>query len=148
MRRPNVTTFTNLTMIPKFPPGHPLGGADLPPEGSPGMYRADAVLGVPGASRSAFIAVDWEQIAAEGDSLLEIPGTAAGITQSWHRGGPDGEQVISYDFSVNAERRLATATTRLHASGFQAALVIAQDVLESYLSALSFHQNVPAEAVA
>src|SRR5262245_56733041 len=76
MPRPNVTTFTSLTMIPKFPPDHALGGADLPPQGSPGSYQVDAVLGVPGASRSAFITVDWEQIAAEGDSLLEIPGNA------------------------------------------------------------------------
>lgn len=148
MPRPNVTTFTTLTMIPKFPLGHPLGGADLPPDGSPGTYQIDAVLGIPGASRSAFIAVGWEQITAEGDSLIEMPGAASGMTQSWHRGGPDGEQLISYDFSLNADRRLATATTRLHANGFQAALVTAQDVLESYLSALSFHHNVPVEAVA
>jgi hypothetical protein len=36
----------------------------------------------------------------------------------------------------------------LAASGFSDALAAAQDVLESYLSALSFHHNVPAEAVA
>ena len=135
-------------MIPKFPSGHPLGGADLPPDGSPGTYQVEAVLGVPGASRSAFIAVDWEQIAAEGDSLIEMPRNATGMTQSWHRGGPDGDQLISYDFTVNADARLATATTRLYASGFHEALVSAQDVLESYLSALSFHHNVPIEAVA
>ena len=148
MPRPNVTTFTSLTMIPKFPSGHPLGDADLPPDGSPGTYQVDAVLGIPGASRSAFIAVDWEQIAAEGDSLLQIPGNAIGMTQSWHRGGPDGDQLISYDFTVNADARLATATTQLHADGFHEAIVTAQDVLESYLSALSFHHNVPTEAVA
>lgn len=135
-------------MVPKFPPEHRLGGADLPPGGSPSTYTVDAVLGVPGASRSAFTEVNWDLIASEGDSLIEVPGSATGITQSWHRGGPGGDQVISYDFSLNADRRLATATTRLPADGFEAALVTAQDVLESYLSVISFHHDVPTEAVA
>jgi hypothetical protein len=148
MPRPNATTFTSITVVPSFPPEHPLGGTDLPPGGSPGSYVADAVLGVPGASRSAFTDVDWSLIAAEGDSLIEVPGSATGMTQSWHRGGPGGDQIISYEFGLNAERRLATATTRLDAEGFQAALVTAQDVLESYLSVLSFHHDVPIEAVA
>jgi hypothetical protein len=148
MPRPNVTTFTSITVVPRFPPEHPLGGAELPPGGSPGSYVVDAVLGVPGASRSAFTDVDWNRIAAGGDSLIEVPGNAIGITQTWHRGGSDGDQVMSYDFSLNSDRRLATATTRLDADGFQAALVIAQDVLESYLSVLSFHHDVLIEAVA
>jgi hypothetical protein len=110
-------------MIPKFPSGHPLGGADLPLDGSPGTYQVDAVLGIPRASRSAFIAGDWEQIAAEGDSLVEIPGNAVGMTQSWRRGEPDGDQLIPHDFTVSADARLDTASTRLYAEGFREALV-------------------------
>lgn len=108
----------------------------------------EAVLGVPGVSRSAFTELDWNVIAAQGDSLIQVPEPANGITQSWHHGGPGGDQVFAFDFSVNAERRLATARTQLQADGFQTALVSAQDVLESYLSVWSFHLDVPAEAVA
>jgi hypothetical protein len=147
MPRPNATTFTSITAVPKFPPEHALGGADLPPGGSPGGYAVDAVLGVPGASRSAFTELNWDVIAAKGDSLIEVPGEATGVTQTWHLGGPGGDQVIAYDFGLNADRRLATATTRLNADGFEAALVTAQDVLESYLSVMSFCHDVPAEVV-
>jgi hypothetical protein len=128
--------------------GHPACSADLPPAGLPGSYSVEAVLGVPGVSRSAFTELDWNVIAAQGDSLIQVPEPATGITQSWHHGGPDGDQVFTFDFSVNAERRLATARTQLQADGFQTALVSAQDVLESYLSVWSFHLDVPTEAVA
>jgi hypothetical protein len=146
--RPNATTFMNIIVVPQFPAGHPLGGVELSPAGSPGHYRIEAVLGIPGASTSAFTEVDWEQITAKGDALIELPRDANGFTQSWSRGGPDGEHVISFDFGVNKARRLATAATRLEAAGFQQALVPAQDVLASYLSTLSFQYDIPIDAVA
>ena len=108
----------------------------------------EAVLGVPGASRSAFEEVNWDAIAAEGDSLIEVPGNAISVTQSWQHRGPSGKQVISFEFRLNANRRLATASTRLHAASSREVLATAQDVLESYLSVMSFHHDVPAEAVA
>lgn len=146
--RPNVTTFTSIGIAPVFPPEHPLGGAELQPEGSPGQYSVEAVLGVPGASRSAFEQVDWDSIAAAGDSLIEVPGNPASVTQSWHHAGPSGPLVISFEFRLNNNHRLATASTVLQAQSFREALATAQDVLESYLSVLSFHHDVPAEAVA
>lgn len=146
--RPNVTTFMSIGLVPVFPLEHPLGRAELPPEGSPGQYSVDAVLGVPGASRSAFEEIDWDATAAKGDSLIELAGKATSVTQSWHHGGPGGQQVIAYEFRLNADRRLATASTSLHAASFREALESAQDVLESYLSVMSFHHDVPAEAVA
>jgi hypothetical protein len=106
------------------------------------------VLGIPGTSQSAFEEIDWDTIAAKGDSLIEVAGSAESVTQSWHHGGPSGQQVIAYEFRLNVDRRLATARTRLHAASFPEALAGAQDVLDSYLSVMSFHHDVPAEAVA
>jgi hypothetical protein len=146
--RPNVTTFTNIAMVPRFPPGHPLGGSDLPPDGSPGKYAVDAVLGVPGMSQSAFANIDWNTIWTQGDSLIEVPDGVSGATQSGLLGGPGGEQVFTYEFGINSDRHLANAKADLQADGFHKALSEAQDVLESYLSVLSFHHDVPVEVVA
>ena len=138
----------SIGLVPVFPPEHPLGGSQLSPTGSAGQYYVDAVLGVPGVSRSAFDKVDWDAIAADGDSLLELPYGTTSVIQSWQLGGPAGERIIAYEFTPNLSRRLATASTSLHAANFREALAGAEDVLESYLSVMSFHHDVPAEAVA
>ena len=145
--RPNVTTFTNVIVVPRFPPDHPLGGVNLSPKGSAGNYTVDVVLGVPGISPSAFTNIDWDRIRSAGDSLLEVPG-ATSLTQEWQVGGPDGPRIISYEFRLNDMRRLSTGSTRLFAAGFPDALAAAFEVLESYLSSLSFQYDIPAEAIA
>jgi hypothetical protein len=146
--RPNVTTFTNVTVVPVFPADHPLGKTRLPPSGSPGNYKVNAVLGVPGISPSVFTDMNWDEISANGDSLLEAPPGVAGLTQEWQIGGPGGQRIISYEFTLNNMRRLATGSTLILAEGFRDALAAASDVLESYLSILSFRYDIPAEVVA
>jgi hypothetical protein len=146
--RPNVTTFTNISVVPVFAQDHPLGGADLPPGGSGGSYQVDAVLGIPGISPSVFADMDWDRISDAGDSLIEAPAGATRLTQEWHLGGPDGQRLIAYEFEINSFGRLATGSTHVLAEGFRDALAAASDVLESYLSTLSFHYDLPAEVVA
>jgi hypothetical protein len=107
----------------------------------------DAVLGIPGVSRSTFRDVEWDAITAQGDSLIEVPGDASTITMSWHLRGSDDE-VLSYEFSLNEDRRLASAKTEIDANSLDDALVTAQDALESNLSVMSFRHDVPAEVVA
>jgi len=143
--RPQRTTFTRTTVVPIFGDGHPLANAVLPPGGSIGEYAVDAVLGIPGASPSAFGNVNWSTIERCGDSLIELPGGSNAMNQEWRVGGPEGERVITYDLRANANQRLATAHCNVRAEGFEDALESAHNVLESFLSALSFHYDVPIE---
>ena len=132
-------------MVPSFPSEHPLGGADLPPSGSPGKYTVDVVLGIPGMSQSVFSEIDWDKISARGDSLIQVPKDVARLTLAWSH---SGRKELSYELGLNDDGRLATARTCLEASSFREALTNAQNALDSYLSSLSFHHDVPMEAVA
>jgi hypothetical protein len=132
-------------VVPSFPSEHPLGGVDLPPSGSPGKYAVDVVLGIPGVSQSVFSEIDWDKISARGDSLIQVPKDVARLTLMLsHR----GRNEFSYELGLNDDGRLALAKTCLEASSFREALTNAQSALDSYLSSLSFHHDVPIEAVA
>ena len=143
--RPKVTAFREIIVVPSFSSDHPLDGTDLPPSGSPGKYIAQAAFGTPGISQSVFTDLDWDEISAKGDSLIRVSENVARLTLKWRHGG---QEVISYEFGINAAGRLATAQTSLDARSFREALTIAQNALDSYLSSLSFYHDVPVEAVA
>jgi len=99
-------------------------------------------------SRSAFSDTDWDIISSAGDSLLEAPPGTTSLVQKWNIGGPDGPRAGCFEFGLNEMRRIATGTTSIAADSFRDALAAAFDVLESYLSSLSFQYDIAAEAVA
>ena len=73
--RSSVTEFTRITAVPVFP-DETEGG---PPEGSPGDYEIDFVLGIPGIS-TVTESLHMRMVLHSGDSL--VSGSAMTISRS------------------------------------------------------------------
>jgi hypothetical protein len=134
--RPRVTEYNVVTAVPVFPHGD--AGE---PSGSPGRYDVLFVLGVPGVSGVA-TALDFDAIAAGGDSLLEGSGLQIDLAT------PDGSASNMARIVPNKQGRLAQVRLTITAESFAAAEKEAHDEVMPVLSRIAFEADTALEVTA
>lgn len=134
--RPRVTEYNVVTAVPVFPHGD--AGE---PSGSRGRYDILFVLGVPGVNGVA-TALDFDAMAARGDSLLEGSGLQIELAT------PEGSASNVVRIAPNKQGRLAQVRLTVTADSFAAAEKKSHDEVMPVLSRIAFEADAALEVTA
>jgi hypothetical protein len=138
--RPDYNVREGWIVVPKFPASDPRH-RKTSPAGGTGVYHVTFVLAVPG--KNVFREhVEMGKTHLDGDSLLLFPDKVETFEVRFDAGGSTiGDITLGH----NSNRRLSTATMRIHANSLIEAEKAAYDMAAGFLSYLSYSSDVAIE---
>jgi hypothetical protein len=123
---------------PVFPDGDPRNALTTGPAGSPGKYRVNFILGVPGRY-VVQDSVDFTAAMSRGDSLLAVSEQVHELRIAF---SDAGTAHLEASVHVNEHHRLRDVSIDLDATGFDNAAKLGHDLLIPVISRWSYAHDV------